>query len=170
MKLDYWEMDHIHKRMAMYDIKFQEIYNELFDHIVTSIEERRAAGDTSSLDKMYDDVVKTGEKMDVKAFGEALDKLSSQGFGGAAELLAVVKGVENGLVGYFNHCDKDNDGSIVLEEFVEYCGNMMGRSRRVAIKFMKNEDQYLRELSMRKNLEPQYVVDLLPGPNEVDFK
>ena len=58
MKLDYWEMDHIHKRMAMYDIKFQEIYNELFDHIVTSIEERRAAGDTSSLDKMYDDVVK----------------------------------------------------------------------------------------------------------------
>ena len=58
MKLDYWEMDHIHKRMAMYDIKFQEIYNELFDHIVSSIEEKRAAGDTDSLDKMYNDVVK----------------------------------------------------------------------------------------------------------------
>jgi len=58
MKLDYWEMDHIHKRMAMYDIKFQEIYNELFDHIVSSIEEKRAAGDTDSLDNMYNDVVK----------------------------------------------------------------------------------------------------------------
>ena len=120
---------------------------------------------------VYDDVVKTpGEKMDVKAFGEALDKLSLQGFGGAAELLAVVKGVENGLEGYFKHCDENNDKFVNKEEFVKYCGNIMGRSRRVAIKFMKNEDQYQHEKDMRKDLKPQYVVGLLPSPNEDDFK
>jgi len=58
MKLSYWEMDYIHGRMKNYDIKFQEIYNELFDHIVTAIEERRAAGDTNSLERMYEDVAK----------------------------------------------------------------------------------------------------------------
>ena len=122
-------------------------------------------------EKVYDGVVKApGAKMDVKAFEEAFKELRLQGFGGAAELLAVVKDVKDGLEGYFNHCDEDNDGSIVLEEFVKYCGNMMGRSRRVAIKFMKNEDQYLRELSMHKGLEPQYVVSLLDGPNDDDFK
>jgi len=58
MKLDYWEMDYIHNRMKTYDIKFQEIYNELFDHIITAIEERRETGDTDSLEHMYEDVVK----------------------------------------------------------------------------------------------------------------
>ncbi len=53
MKLTYWEMDYIHRRMKTYDIKFQEIYNELFDHIITAIEERRESVDTSSLDQMY---------------------------------------------------------------------------------------------------------------------
>lgn len=59
MKLTYWEMDHIHNKMKLYDIKFQEIYNELFDHIVTAIEERREAGETSNLERMYEDVVNT---------------------------------------------------------------------------------------------------------------
>jgi len=58
MKLDYWEMDYIHNRMKTYDIKFQEIYNELFDHIVTAIEERRETYDSGSLEQMYADIVK----------------------------------------------------------------------------------------------------------------
>lgn len=59
MKLTYWEMDYIHNRMKNYEIKFQEIYNELFDHIVTAIEERRAAGSTDSVEQMYEEVVNT---------------------------------------------------------------------------------------------------------------
>ena len=106
-----------------------------------------------------------GGTMDLTDFEKALEVLKVQGFGGAVELLDAAAS-KDGLKGHFKHCDKDNDGSIVMPEFVEYCGNMISRSRRVAIKFMKNEDQYLRELSMRKNLEPQYVVDLLDGPNE----
>lgn len=59
MKLDYWEMDYIHTRMKNYDIKFQEIYNELFDHIVTAIEEKREAGDTATIERMYTEATKT---------------------------------------------------------------------------------------------------------------
>lgn len=57
MKLDYWDLDYIHTRMKNYDIKYQEIYNELFDHIVTTIEEKKAEGDTRSIEKMYTEVV-----------------------------------------------------------------------------------------------------------------
>lgn len=56
MKLDYWDLDYIHTRMKNYEIKYQEIYNELFDHIVTAIEEKRAEGDTRSMEKMYTEV------------------------------------------------------------------------------------------------------------------
>jgi hypothetical protein len=59
MKLTYWELDYVHGRMDNYNIKFQEIYNELFDHIVTAIEERSAAGDSESLERMYEEVVNT---------------------------------------------------------------------------------------------------------------
>ena len=121
-------------------------------------------------EKAYNDVVGTTEgSMDLTAFEKALRALSVQGFGGATELLAAADAKNDGLVGHFNHCDKDNDGSIVKDEFLEYCGNMMGRSRRVAIKFMKNKDQYKREQSMRENLKAQFVVDLLPGPDPVIF-
>jgi len=57
MKLNYWELDSIHTRMKSYDIKYQEIYNELFDHIVTAIEQKRAEGDTRSIEKMYTEVI-----------------------------------------------------------------------------------------------------------------
>jgi len=57
MKLNYWDLDCIHTRMKSYDIKYQEIYNELFDHIVTAIEQKRAEGDTRSIEKMYTEVV-----------------------------------------------------------------------------------------------------------------
>lgn len=59
MKLNYWDMDYIHERMKNYDIKYQEIYNELFDHVVTAIEAKREAGDTGTLDRMYEEVVET---------------------------------------------------------------------------------------------------------------
>ncbi len=59
MKLDYWDLDYIHTRMKNYEIKYQEIYNELFDHIVTAIEEKRTEGDTRSMQIMYTEVIDT---------------------------------------------------------------------------------------------------------------
>lgn len=77
MKLDYWEMDYIHTRMKNYDIKFQEIYNELFDHIVTAIEEKREAGDTATIERMYTEV-------------------TDQQFGGFFGIERIAKSHENG--------------------------------------------------------------------------
>ena len=54
--LNYWELDYVHTRMKDHDIKFQEIYNELFDHIVTAIEAKRLAGDTAAIEVMYKNV------------------------------------------------------------------------------------------------------------------
>jgi len=57
MNLTYWEQDWVHTRMKAYDIKYQEIYDELFDHITTAIEARRDAGDNSSLETMYLEII-----------------------------------------------------------------------------------------------------------------
>jgi len=57
MNLTYWEQDWVHDRMKEYDIKYQEIYNELFDHITTVIEEQREAGDTNTVQVLYEQVV-----------------------------------------------------------------------------------------------------------------
>jgi len=59
MKLSYWELDYVHTRMKSHDIKFQEIYNELFDHIVTAIEAKKESGDTATMEMLYNDVVNT---------------------------------------------------------------------------------------------------------------
>ena len=59
MKLTYWDLDWVHNRMNWYDIKYQEIYNELFDHITTAIEEKKQTGDTRSLETIFHDVVDT---------------------------------------------------------------------------------------------------------------
>ena len=130
----------------------------------------------SIYEKVYNEVVNstTGGTMKQTAFEMALRALNKQGFGGAAELLAAADDAKNdGLLCHFKHCDKNHDGSIEKDEFLDYCGNMLGRSRRVAIKFMKNKDQYDREKSMRKNLGKacaQFVVGLLPGPDPKIFE
>ncbi|PJJ79780.1 hypothetical protein [Mucilaginibacter auburnensis] len=45
------------ERMNIYDLKYQEIYDELLDHILTAIENRRAEGNTLSTDKLFQQVV-----------------------------------------------------------------------------------------------------------------
>jgi len=57
--LTYWELDYVHTRLKSHDIKFQEIYNELFDHIVTAIEAKKAVGDNNKIEMLYNDVLNT---------------------------------------------------------------------------------------------------------------
>ena len=59
MKLTYWELDYVHARLKSHDIKFQEIYNELFDHIVTAIEEKKVTGNITTIETSYNEVVNT---------------------------------------------------------------------------------------------------------------
>jgi hypothetical protein len=56
MKLTQSELDWVDKRMDWYDIKFQEIYDELADHIISAIEVERENGDTRIIDIVFQQV------------------------------------------------------------------------------------------------------------------
>ncbi|SDD63717.1 hypothetical protein SAMN05216464_102138 [Mucilaginibacter pineti] len=57
MKLSNDELMWINERMKIYDIKFQEIYNEILDHIITAIEEKRTNGDKRDILEVFQNVV-----------------------------------------------------------------------------------------------------------------
>jgi len=57
MKLTAEELDWVKKRMDWYDIKFQEIYDEVADHIITGIEAARNGGDQRDIEKVFHTVV-----------------------------------------------------------------------------------------------------------------
>ena len=56
MSLTTRELYWINKRMDWYGIKFQEIYEEIADHIISAIEVERAAGDHQPIDVVFDKV------------------------------------------------------------------------------------------------------------------
>jgi hypothetical protein len=76
MALTATELEWIDKRMDWYDIKYQEIYDEISDHIITAIEDARQDGDHHAIDIVFqrvadshfggylgiDEIVKTTEK------------------------------------------------------------------------------------------------------------
>ena len=51
------EIAWVKERMKIYDIKYQEIYDELLDHILTAIEERRLAGNNKDIQVLFQHVV-----------------------------------------------------------------------------------------------------------------
>ncbi|WP_374950609.1 hypothetical protein [Mucilaginibacter sp.] len=53
------EMQWVSDRMKVYDIKYQEIYYEILDHIITAIELKRTGGDTREIAIVFQDVVDT---------------------------------------------------------------------------------------------------------------
>jgi len=57
MSLNYWDLDSIRDRMKNYDIKYMEIYDEIFDHISSAIEEKQNEGDTRKIPVIFDEVV-----------------------------------------------------------------------------------------------------------------
>lgn len=59
MILNQDELKWIHNRMDLYEIKYREIYDEIADHIITAIEEKRKAGDTDEIKYLFKEVVDT---------------------------------------------------------------------------------------------------------------
>ncbi len=47
------ELKWIDDRMMIYEIKYREIYNEIADHIITAIEEKRKAGDMGEIKYLF---------------------------------------------------------------------------------------------------------------------
>jgi hypothetical protein len=58
MKLTPAELLWIDERLNSYGIKYQEIYNEIKDHLLTAIEIARAEGDSRGIDAVFEEVVR----------------------------------------------------------------------------------------------------------------
>ncbi|KAF0698591.1 hypothetical protein As57867_010781, partial [Aphanomyces stellatus] len=74
------------------------------------------------------------------------------------------------VVSDFDLYDKNKSGTLAEVEFLHYCDQVFGSQLRVAMKFMRNEDEYKREIDMRKGLNSQSVVELLPTAPEKVFQ
>jgi len=57
MKLNADELEIVAKRMDTYQIIYQEIHDELTDHMISAIETARANGDQRTVELVFDDVV-----------------------------------------------------------------------------------------------------------------
>ena len=70
------ELQWIGKRMEWYDIKYQEVYDEVSDHIITGIEAARAAGDKRNIENVYQTVVDShfGGYLGIDKIAEAYEK------------------------------------------------------------------------------------------------
>ncbi|KAF0702488.1 Aste57867_7786 [Aphanomyces stellatus] len=70
----------------------------------------------------------------------------------------------------FQLWDKDANGSLSEEEYLRYCGQYFGGKLQVAMKFMKNGDEFDREIGNRKDLDSNYVLSLLPSVDQQTFE
>ncbi|KAF0718939.1 Aste57867_1373 [Aphanomyces stellatus] len=70
----------------------------------------------------------------------------------------------------FQLWDKDKNSSLSEEEFLSYCAQHFGKKLTVAMKFMKNADEYQRETENRANLDATFVLSLLPSVDRTVFE
>ncbi|KAL3938522.1 MAG: hypothetical protein SGBAC_006589 [Bacillariaceae sp.] len=98
--------------------------------------------------------------------GENPDELSREQFQEALKDLLVVSNDSEIVQDYVARVDIDNDGSISRSEFVQFCLQEFGRT--IVLKFMRREDQYLREIRGRneKKLDKRYVVGIIGNHDE----
>ncbi|KAF0699735.1 Aste57867_9704 [Aphanomyces stellatus] len=75
----------------------------------------------------------------------------------------------------FDLWDKDKNGTLSESEFVHYCTKYFGSKLKVALKFMRNEVEFKREIKTRNNQAilnsgRSRVLGLLPSPDQIEFK
>ncbi|MGZ3755633.1 MAG: hypothetical protein ACXVAY_09630 [Mucilaginibacter sp.] len=54
MTLSPTDLNYIIHRMEMYDIKYQEVYDEIKDHVISAVEDMRAKGDHRNIVDLFD--------------------------------------------------------------------------------------------------------------------
>ncbi|KAF0700603.1 Aste57867_8870 [Aphanomyces stellatus] len=69
----------------------------------------------------------------------------------------------------FRLWDKDANGWLSEQEFLSYCEQYFGAKLQVAMKFMKNGEQYQREINNRAELDASFVLPLLPSVEQSVF-
>ncbi|KAF0718207.1 hypothetical protein As57867_001832, partial [Aphanomyces stellatus] len=63
----------------------------------------------------------------------------------------------------FQQWDKDGNGLLSEEEFMSFSAQQFGKKLTVAMKFMKNSDEYRREIEYREDLDTTFIMTLLPS-------
>lgn len=113
------------------------------------VEEHYASG--------YDRAVCNLAAMDEEAFARAM-----------LDVMLVASDEMHKIEGMFARADAKNRGDIDREVFVAFCVEEFGR--KVVLKFMRQEDQYRREVDSRQTLEldSRYVVNVLRYHDESD--
>lgn len=71
------EVNWVTDRMKIYDIKYQEIYDEVLDHILTAIEDRRTAGNVKEISVLFQNVVdeQFGGYAGIEALAQTQEKI-----------------------------------------------------------------------------------------------
>jgi len=59
MKLSATDLEYINQRLDEYELKYQEVYDELKDHVLLAIETARANGDERDIGFLYNDMMNT---------------------------------------------------------------------------------------------------------------
>jgi len=57
MNLTTIDLNYINHRMETYDIKYQEVYDEIKDHVISAVEDIRAKGDDRNIVYVFDDMM-----------------------------------------------------------------------------------------------------------------
>ncbi|KAF0682736.1 Aste57867_25165 [Aphanomyces stellatus] len=70
----------------------------------------------------------------------------------------------------FQLWDKDSNGSLSEDEFLRCCGQHIGKKLKVAMKFMKNADEYKHEIDTRDGLDDTFVLSFLPTIDQAIFQ
>ncbi|KAF0695982.1 Aste57867_13236 [Aphanomyces stellatus] len=70
----------------------------------------------------------------------------------------------------FESFDKNKNGVLNEAEFIRFGEQAFGGKISVAMKFMRNRDEYDREINMRKGWNSKSVLELLPMAAEEDFQ
>ncbi|KAF0691724.1 Aste57867_17105 [Aphanomyces stellatus] len=66
--------------------------------------------------------------------------------------------------------DKDKNESLSEKEFLNYCGQYLGGKVQVAMKFMRNSNEYNREIKTREQLKSDFMLRQLPSVEQTVFQ
>ncbi|KAF0708199.1 hypothetical protein As57867_006404, partial [Aphanomyces stellatus] len=111
------------------------------------------AYDHGIFSQVFDTHANANGEMDLKGFAEC-----------SRLVLAHSCDMPNNQAEEFAIMDVSKSGNVKKVDFLRYCGQTFGGKLKVAIKFMRNGDDFEREIIARRGLDTQFVLGLTPAP------
>lgn len=135
------------------DHKLPNLYDKIFEHNAT----RNDSSNTKILtETSFLNCLSDLSKNSLFVFDKEISSSSPYGI--------TIKSLEFQEI--YKKCNTNPTNGICIDEFKNFCLTTFGVTRKVALKFMKNEDQYIREVQARKELDSRFVVGVIPSPDQ----